>query len=77
MMTSDRLQAWRTALAWSQTRAARELGLSRRQYLYLETGEHAIRLTVELACCELTRRAGVLSSGPKRPLVRKETPCET
>lgn len=55
-MTADDLRAWRAARGWSLTRAATELGLSRRHYAYLESGSHGIKRPVELACCELARR---------------------
>lgn len=55
-MTADELRAWRAARGWSLTRAATELGLSRRHYAYLESGLHSIKRPVELACSELARR---------------------
>ena len=64
-MTAAELVAWRNQLGWSLDEAARQLGISRRAYVYLEAGLTSrgrnmpfIPRMTELACAELGRRHG-------------------
>jgi len=53
------LVAWRNQLGWSLYEAARQLGISRRAYVYLEAGlTSRVPRVTELACAELGRRHG-------------------
>jgi DNA-binding XRE family transcriptional regulator len=62
-MTPTDLVQWRERLGWSQEEAARQLGIGRRTYIYLEGGQTSrgkaidfIPRLTELACAELERR---------------------
>lgn len=62
-MTPESLRAWRARMRWSQSAAARELGLSRMGYSAYEAGAplkgeaaRSIPKTVALACAAITHR---------------------
>lgn len=63
-MTPEELRAWRDRLKWSQSAAAKALGMALRSYKYMEAGTTSIGNPrpvvpryIELATYELTRRA--------------------
>ena len=55
-MTQAEFRAWRKRLAYTQARAAIELGYAKRQVESYERGEAPIPRVVELAMAELERR---------------------
>ena len=49
-MTAHQLRRWRASLKHSQREAALALGITTRNYQYLEAGNHQISTAICLAC---------------------------
>jgi DNA-binding XRE family transcriptional regulator len=56
-MTARQFKNWRKRMGWTQPRAAEELGRTKRQIIYYETGEQEIPKAIELACKYLEERS--------------------
>jgi transcriptional regulator with XRE-family HTH domain len=56
-MTPEQFRLWRKSLGLNQFQAGEALDMSRRRIQEYEAGDAQIPRVVELACCELTRRA--------------------
>ena len=49
-MTAHQLKRWRASLKLSQREAALALGITTRNYQYLEAGNHPISTAIAIAC---------------------------